>query len=226
MMKIIINFTGMDQDSQQLIKVCIVDDDDSYREILENILASDPRMKLYNIYASGKQFIQDLNSPFLPDVCIIDFVLKDMSGIECGKRVKEVDPNIHVIIMTAYPDTNSFAEANKIGADFVEKGPRIEFLLDQLITSKSFKNERVISLQKNSTLNTKHIDFLTQLEAIQKRSSELSKMQYEVLTLKKQGKSNDEIASILCIDKGTVRTHIKRAMKKLNLPDILDFILE
>ncbi len=214
----------MDQPIQHLIKVSITDDDDSYREVLKTILDADPRIKIYNTYATGKRFLQDLNSPFLPDVCLIDFVLTDMTGIECGKRVKEINPDIHIIIMTAFPDANSFSEAIKIGADFVEKGPRIESLLDQLITSNSLNSERVISLQKDSKLKMKHLDFLNQLEAIQKRSSELSKMQYEVLMLKKEGKSNDEIAQLLNIDKGTVRTHIKRAMKKLDLPDLLDYI--
>ena len=90
--------------------------------------AEDERICIYSEYDSGTAFIKGLNSPFKPDVCLIDVVLKDISGIEYGKRIKEKKPDIHTVIMTAYPDAESFSEARKIGADYVEKSPCLEAL--------------------------------------------------------------------------------------------------
>ncbi len=209
------------------IKVTIIDDSKSYRDSLKKILGEDERISIYSEYDSGNAFIKSLDSPFKPDVCLIDVVLKDISGIECGKRIKEGYPDIRIVIMTAYPDAESFSEARKIGADYVEKGPRLEALLDKIITtSVSGRKEKVISLKSNGQLRISHLDLLNELDALEKRALDLSENQIRVIKLKKSGKSVKEIAKIMGITPGTVHTHLKRAMKKLNLPDLLDYIID
>ena len=119
------------------IKVSIIDDSKAYRNSLRNILEADRRICICDEYDSGTAFINVLDSNFQPDICLIDVVLKDMSGIECAKKIKEKDPNIHIVIMTACPNTESFSEARKIGADYIEKGSRFEAIIDHIITKCS-----------------------------------------------------------------------------------------
>jgi len=209
------------------IKVSILDDSKSYRESLKRILSADDRITIYSEYDSGKAFVMDVNSLFKPDVCLIDVVLKDMSGIECARRIKEKKDDIRIVIMTAYPDVNSFSEARKIGADYVEKGPRLEALIDQIITTSAHEQqETLISLRKDGQLKMRHIDLINELDALETRIGELSENQITALKLKKSGKSIKEIAKIMGVEPGTVHTHLKRASKKLNLPDLLDYIIE
>lgn len=209
------------------IKVAIVDDSNSYRDSLRRILEEDDRIYVYSEYDLGSSFIKSLDSPFKPDVCLIDVVLKDISGIECARRAKEAIPGIRIVIMTAYPDADSFSQARKIGADYVEKGKRLEALLDQIITtSLSGQEENLISLNRNSRLKISHIDLINKLDALEKRASELSENQIRVIKLKKSGKSVKEIAGIMKIEPGTVHTHLKRALKKLQIPDVLDYIID
>ncbi len=118
------------------IKVSIIDDSKSYRNSLRNMLEVDQRICICDEYDSGTAFINTLDSNFHPDVCLIDVVLKDMSGIECAKKVIEKDLNIHIVIMTACPNTESFSEARKIGADYIEKGPRFEAIIEHIITTR------------------------------------------------------------------------------------------
>ncbi len=209
------------------IKVTIIDDSKSYRDSLKKILGEDERISIYSEYATGSTFVKSLNSPFKPDVCLIDVVLKDMSGIECGKLIKEKELGIHIVIMTAYPDAESFSDARKIGADYVEKGPRLEALLDQIITSSvPGQSENLISLKSDGQLKISHIDLVNELDALEKRALELSENQIRVIRLRKSGKSVKEIAGIMGVDPGTVHTHLKRAMKKLHLPNLLDYIID
>jgi len=209
------------------IKVTIVDDNKSYLDSLKKILEEDERIGIYSEYNSGNAFIKSLDSPFKPDICLIDVVLKDISGIECDKRIKEKTQDIQIVIMTAYPDAESFSEARKIGADYVEKGPRLEALIDQIITtSVPGRREKVISLKSNGKLKISHLDLLNKLDALEKRSLELSANQIKVIKLKKSGKSVKEIAKIMGVEPGTVHTHLKRALKKLDLPDLLDYIID
>jgi DNA-binding NarL/FixJ family response regulator len=209
------------------IKVSILDDSKSYRESLKSILSEDDRITIYSEYDSGKAFVMDIDSRFKPDVCLIDVVLKDMSGIECARRIKEKKDDIRIVIMTAYPDSNSFSEARKMGADYVEKGPRLEALIDQIVTTSApEQQETLISLRKDGQLKIRHIDLINELDALEKRAGELSENQITVLKLKKSGKTVKEIAKIMGVEPGTVHTHLKRASKKLNLPDLLDYIME
>jgi two-component system invasion response regulator UvrY len=209
------------------IKVAIIDDSKSYRDSLRKILSEDRRISIFSEYDSGTAFIKSLESPFKPDVCLIDVVLKDISGVECGKQIRAKNLNIHIVIMTAFPDAGSFSEARRIGADYVEKGPRLEALLDQIITtSASGQRESLISLKSDGMLKISHIDLVNELDALEKRALELSENQIRVIKLRKSGMSVKEIAYLMGVSPGTVHTHLKRAIKKLHLPNLLDYIID
>ncbi|GMT50176.1 MAG: DNA-binding response regulator [bacterium] len=208
------------------IKVSIIDDDKSYRSCLKKILEKDNRIRFYNEYDNGHAFLNSIQSPFQPDVCLLDIVLKDISGIVCGKRIKEKHPDMHIIIMTAYPDAKTFTEAREIGADYLEKGPRIEAFLDKIITTiATSKRERFISLQMGDDLKFEYLELANKLEKAKNRLSTLTNKQLTALKLKVAGQSEKEIAQALNVNPGTAHTHVKRALEKLKLPDLLDYVV-
>ncbi len=211
--------------NERPVRVCIVDDDRGYRHSLMKIFEDDDSIRIYNDYESGTAFLKEMKSPFKPDVCLIDVVLKDMSGIDCAKVIKEMKPDIHLVIMTAYPNDQSFMEAQKLGADYVEKGPRIESFLTRIVKSrKESRNEKIISL-KSDNLDLKNYELIYQLSEAKENLSTLTKMQLRIVKLKQKGKTSKEIAKILEINEGTGRTHFSRAMRRLDIPNFLDYIV-
>ncbi|MDH4127442.1 MAG: response regulator transcription factor [Spirochaetota bacterium] len=214
--------------SNDLIKVAIIEDDESYKESIKEVLAKDEHIRIYREYSIGRDFINDLNSPFQPDVCLVDIVLGDMSGVDCCKQAKIKKPNIHLVLMTAYPDPKTFAEAREIGADYIEKGPRMKaFIKDIITTVKSSKEEQFISINSQTDkLNIRYLELAGELEKVKKNFSLLSDNQLKVLKLKKLGKTEKAIAEILNMNQGTVHTHVKRAFKKLKIPNLLDYIID
>ncbi len=211
---------------KSFIKVSIIDDDKSYRDSLKQIFQRDKRIKVYNEHESGFELIKSLNSPFQPDVCLVDIVLKDISGIECAKKIKIKYPDIYVVIMTAYPDPKTFNEAKKIGADYLEKGPRFEAFIDRIITTLSIsKKEKLLSLQDEDSFKFEYLELNNEIELVKKRLSTLTDNQFIALLLKKRGKSEKEIAQMLNVTTGTAHTHITRALEKLKLPNLLDIVL-
>ena len=210
---------------RNLIKVCIVDDDKSYRNSLKKIFEEDNRISISAEYESGNDFIKSLNSPFLPDVCLIDVVLKDTSGIECLKKIKSITNDIHVIIMTAYPDLKTFSEVIQLGADYIEKGIRIESIIHKIVTVfNENQSEFIYSLKKDNTDNLDFIGLAIEMKNAKKRMEQLSPSQYEILTMKIDGKSIKEIAEILNISPNTVQKQMNRIYKKLNLPNLLEYL--
>ncbi len=209
------------------IKVCILEDDEAYKDTLKEVLSQDDRIKVYGEYSLGARFIQDLNSPFEPDVCLIDIRLADnISGMECARQIKEKNAHIHVIIMTAYPDSQSLAQSKTIGADYIQKGTIGEVLVNKIITHFNFsKKEQIISINHTDEKDSGYIILLAkEIDEIKKRAQELSYYQREVLRLRKADKSINEIADLLNMKNNTVRTHLERGLKKLNLPKILKYI--
>lgn len=207
------------------IKVCILEDDEEYRDSLKTILNKDDRIRVYGEYDNAHDCLKSFQSPFKPDVCLVDIVIRgEQSGIDCAKEINANWPQIHIIFMTSYPDARFIAEAKDLKADFIEKGTRGEIIIDKIVTSiNREKRELFISL-KNNADDLDPIGLINQINKAQSHIDKLSEYQRKVLKLKLDGKSVTETATLLNMNPRTVRTHLRRALQKLELPDILKFI--
>jgi DNA-binding NtrC family response regulator len=96
----------------------VVDDEQTIRESLSMALEVDYPVKTF---AEGKSAVKSIQSD-PPDLVLLDIGLPDMNGIEVLKQIKDFDPNIVVIMITAYEDTGTVISAMKCGAyDYVVK---------------------------------------------------------------------------------------------------------
>ncbi len=207
------------------IKLSIIDDSDSYRNYLKSLIQDDSRIHLYGEYNSPIAFIAQLNSPFQPDVCLVDLVMPEMSGLDCAQIIKTKCPKIHVIIVTSFPTKESIEIAKMLGAGYIQKGTIGENFMKHIITNTQIKDVFFLSVSKEYEEKHKYfIDFIHKVGAIQKNVSLLSETQRKVLQMRKENKSVEEIAEILNTSTNTVKTHIFRAMTKLDIPNILDYI--
>lgn len=209
------------------IKISILDDEKTYRQLIKKIVSQDDRITVLGEYAYASDFLNSLKSPFKPDVCLMDIKLTgDMTGIECGLLAKQLAPGIHIIFMTGYPDSQTLLKAKEINADYIEKGTIGEYLIDRLITQVRQKEQLISIKSSNTTENYKKsfIDLINSLEESQSRVQSLSDQQRLIMKLKQEGKTISEISKVLDIKPNTVSSHIERAAKKLSLPDPLKFI--
>ncbi|MTH54046.1 response regulator [Bacillus mangrovi] len=94
-------------------KILIVDDQYGIRILLNEVFQKEG----YDTYqaASGFQALEILEQT-PPDLVLLDMKIPGMDGIEILKRMKLVDPNIRVIIMTAYGELDMIQEAKDLGA--------------------------------------------------------------------------------------------------------------
>jgi two-component system nitrogen regulation response regulator GlnG len=94
-------------------KLLVVDDEPNVLYSVEKTFRSDT---LEVIRAqTGSQAI-DLTKRLRPDVAILDVRLADMSGLEVFDRIREIDPRLPVIVVTAFGGTETAIEAMKRGA--------------------------------------------------------------------------------------------------------------
>ena len=94
-------------------KVLVVDDHNGVLESFKEIL----RIKDYEVsgFSNGKEAIESMKTAKY-DFAFVDLKMPEMDGIEVLKRVKEIDPSVEVIIVTAYASEESFANAITLGA--------------------------------------------------------------------------------------------------------------
>jgi two-component system response regulator (stage 0 sporulation protein F) len=94
-------------------KILIVDDQYGIRILLNEVFQREG----YTTYqaANGMQALEIVRK-HRPDLVLLDMKIPGMDGIEILKRLKEIDPDIKVIIMTAYGELDMIQETKELGA--------------------------------------------------------------------------------------------------------------
>jgi DNA-binding NtrC family response regulator len=120
--------------------ILIVDDEQSYRQLLSLVFESDGN----NIRTAmnGRQALEALQEE-PADVIISDVKMPDMDGIELLRSVRETLPDLGVVLMTAFASVETAREAFKLGADdFITKPFDVEEL--KLIVKKTLEKQALI----------------------------------------------------------------------------------
>ncbi len=94
-------------------RLLIIDDEPNLRYSLEQSLRSET-LEVVTAANASQGIDQVLRQP--PDAVLLDVRLPDMSGLDAFDRIRQLDPRLPVIIMTAYSSTDTAIEAMKRGA--------------------------------------------------------------------------------------------------------------
>jgi DNA-binding NarL/FixJ family response regulator len=141
-----------------------------------------------------------------PDVALIDVRMPKLGGVEVARRAAVSAPNTAVILYTAYGDRALLIEALDAGArGFVLKEAPLADLARavELVAQGGTYVDPVLASFLASSRTTEKLRTLTQRER-------------DVLRLLADGHSNEEIGKRLFISPETVRTHVRKAMAKLD----------
>jgi len=190
------------------VMVHVIDDDDAVRQSLEFLLRT-ARLNV-RTYESAKAFLEVL--PQIQAGCVItDVRMPEVSGIDLLKRLKEVNRDIPVIVMTGHGDVPLAVEAMKIGAmDFFEK---------------PFDDEAMVAAVR-AALNRGESDShrTTELSQIRGRLTELSNRERQVLEGLVAGRPNKVIAYDLGISPRTVEIYRANVMTKMQASSLSDLV--
>jgi DNA-binding NtrC family response regulator len=100
--------------------ILIVDDEKDITDLLKRFLS---RKKNFNIivYNSGFDAINELKTTHI-DILLSDVMMPVMSGLDLLKEAIQIQPDLKVIMMTAYSTMDKIIESEKLGAkDYVAK---------------------------------------------------------------------------------------------------------
>jgi len=105
--------------SDKPYKIFVVEDDDWYNRLLVHHLSLNPDFQITS-FTKGKDCIDKLDEE--PDVVTLDYRLPDMKGLEVLKKIKEVNEDIQVILISEQNEIDVVVELLKYGAyDYIVK---------------------------------------------------------------------------------------------------------
>src|SRR5450432_2956639 len=98
-----------------MTKVAIVEDSQSTRKGLEAIVNLSPDCRCIRACASAEEALRELPR-HQPEIVLMDLHLPGMSGVECVARLRELLPQVRVIMITVYRDPDRIFSALRAGA--------------------------------------------------------------------------------------------------------------
>jgi len=193
------------------ITVSIVEDNEQLRGTLARVLNRAEGFACVGQFATAEDALQRLpQEP--PAVVLMDINLPGMNGVECVRQLKPLCPEIQVIMLTVYEDTESIFNALAAGATgyLLKRTPRAELL------------EAIRDVLKGGSPMSAHIARKV-VQSFQRPATaapptdDLSPREKEVLDCLAQGFLYKEIADKLGISYETVHTYIRRIYEKLQV---------
>lgn len=183
--------------------VLVVDDHALLRTGVANIINQEPDLRVVAEAGTGAEAVAAYER-LRPDVVLLDLRMPVMEGVEAVRRIRGLDPQARVIVLTTYDTDDEIARALKAGAKaYVLKDISADDLVACIRTVLAGKTYLAPAAA------AKLAEGATRMQ--------LTPREMTTLRLLADGKANKEIASELGISERTVKTHLGHLFEKLGV---------
>ena len=187
------------------IRILVVDDHQLLREGIAAVLESQDDMALVGQAGNGREAVDSFRR-LRPDVTLMDLRMPEMSGIDAIAIIRAEFPNARIVVLTTYAGDAQAAAALKAGAS--------GYLLKNLVRKELIETIRAVHSGKRRVPPEIAMGIAEHVA-----DDALTGREIEVLQRVAAGKSNKLIAVELAISEGTVKTHMKSILPKLDASD-------
>ena len=203
------------------ISVVTADDEHLVRTGLRMILGTEPGIELVAEAADGAEAI-DLVRRHDPDVLLLDIRMPVLDGLETTRRITALGCRTRVVILTTFDTDQNVYDALGAGASgFLLKDAPAERLTTAIRAAAAGDSVLAPSVARRVAAELARRRTPERLAGL----AALTQREREVLDLMAEGRSNSEVADLLVIGEGTVKTHVARILMKLGVRDRLQAVV-
>lgn len=192
-------------------KVSIVEDDQQICEGMAFLINSSETAKCVSIHHTAEEAILQIPR-HQPDVVLMDINLPKMSGIECARKLKSLLPQVQILMLTMYEDSEQVFKSIVAGASgyLVKRTPPAKILeaIEEIHSGASPMSGRIARMM---------VEHFRHVKRAAPELENLSKREQEVLELLAKGYRYKEIADALSLGFDTVRSHLRSIYDKLHV---------
>jgi DNA-binding NarL/FixJ family response regulator len=199
-----------------VIGVLLADDQELVRSGFRLILELADGIEVVGEAADGREAVR-LAKELQPDVVLMDVRMPELDGIEATRRLRQAGVEARVLVLTTFDLDEYVYGAIRAGASgfLLKDAPR-----EQLVTAVRTvaRGEALLAPAITQRLIERFVSRPPASEAAP-ALADLSARELEVLRLLARGLSNAEIAAELIVGEATVKTHVARILRKLDVRD-------
>lgn len=199
---------------QRKIRVLITDDQTELAQELKSVLETDDGIEVVGLAADGFEACEKL-AETQPDVVLMDIRMPNMNGVVATQRIKAEAPDVKVLILTTFDDSDYILNAinngasgyllKDIGGAALINAVKNAYEGDTILPAKIAR--RITDAAKNVAAD-REIK-LTRAFALSDREVEIALMMYE-------GFTNRQISAALKLTEGTTRNYVSSIYIKTN----------
>jgi DNA-binding NarL/FixJ family response regulator len=186
--------------------IWIVEDDEYLRQSYMSIINSSTTLKVTKTFRSGEEAIKNLKTE-QPNLILMDIELPGKSGVDCTGLIKELYPQVQIVIVTVYDDSELVFKSLTAGASgYITKSSNYEQLIagiNEIVAGGSPMSSKIARM----VIESFHKNY----------ASPLTKREEEILKLVASGKTFTQISEQLFIARETTKTHIRNIYRKLEV---------
>lgn len=206
-------------------RILIVDDHEIVRQGLKMVLELEPDFEIVGEAGSGKEAVRQIELR-RPDLVLLDLAMPDMNGAEVAQVVKAKQPRIRIMMLTGIGAEAAVKHSMRVGVEgYILKDVSPDVLCAAIRTVRDeggYLHPSVAHMMTNQQVEDTPDH--SARETVQQRLG-LTPRESEILQLMATSQTNRDIAEQLFIGEETVRTHVKRILRKLDQPNRTQAVL-
>jgi two-component system response regulator NreC len=197
------------------MRILLVEDHILFQESLGRLLDAQSDMTVVGGATSMVDAVMKARQ-LKPDVILMDFTLPDGAGLEATQKILAELPATKIIFLTIHEEDEKIFEAIRHGAlGYLPKNVTSSSLLGYLRGLE--RGEVAIQPEFTARILKEFANLPPREDMIDEASASLTVRQREILKELKTGATNRQIAARLVISEQTVKNHVSRVLKKLNI---------
>jgi len=195
------------------IKVFLAEDHAVVREGLSELICREADMDVVGEAGDGEETVR-LVKELEPDIVLMDIAMPGMNGIEATRRIKEEQPRVCVLVLTAYDNPEFVSAVIEAGAEgYLLKNVRGNELTNAIRTARAGESVLHPAIARALFAQLRP----PESRPYHEKNELLSERELQVLRLGVEGLGNKQIAVQLSIGPRTVQTHWRNIFGKLGV---------